>query len=162
MGVCQVTKNGKVNNEVHRSHVHQISKAGPMEVNAVHEQVQRLACKVMAAGCMVVDQQCRESDRKAKITGYMAVLNEQAHHPNSTEIVTVLSHHVIGEWWSMESQAAGDEEDMVQEEAGNKLGSDQVSCRCGRLLMGNHGGNCLCLLGTVHLRYFCGLQYEWL
>ena len=55
----------------------------------MHEQVQGLACKVMAAGCMVVDQQCRESDRKAKITGYMAVLNEQAHHPNSTEIVTV-------------------------------------------------------------------------
>ena len=62
----------------------------------------------------------------------------------------------------MESQAAGDEEDMVQEEAGNQLGSDQVSCRCGRSLMGNHGGNCLCLLGTVHLRYFCGLKYEWL
>lgn len=35
-------------------------------------------------------------------------------------------------------------------------------CGCRRLLMGNHGGNCLHFLGTVHLRYFHGLGCEWL
>ena len=42
--------------------------------------------------CVVVDQQCRESKGKAKIEGYMSVSDEEAHHPLSTEIVTVLSH----------------------------------------------------------------------
>ena len=37
----------------------------------------------------------------------------KAHHPLSTEIVTVLSDHAIRECWSMESQAAGDEEDVA-------------------------------------------------
>ena len=32
--------------------------------------------EVVSAGCMVVDQQCRESNRKVKINGYMAVSNE--------------------------------------------------------------------------------------
>ena len=48
----------------------------------------------------------------------------QAHHPLSTGIVTVLSHHATGECWSTEDQAAGNKEDGAQEKAGDQLGSD--------------------------------------
>ena len=34
-----------------------------------------------ASKCMVVDQQCRESNRKVRIDGYMAVQNEQGSSP---------------------------------------------------------------------------------
>ena len=37
----------------------------------------------------------KEMVENAKIDGYTAVLNEQAHHPPSAEIVTVLSHYVF-------------------------------------------------------------------
>ena len=47
--------------------------------------------------CIVVDRQCRESEGKVKIEGYMSVSDEEAHHPLSTEIVTVLSHIVTRE-----------------------------------------------------------------
>ena len=47
--------------------------------------------------CIVVDRQCRESEGKAKIEGYMSISDEEAHHPLSTEIVTVLSHIATGE-----------------------------------------------------------------
>ena len=52
---------------------------GPMEVKVVHKQMQRLT-HVVAVGCVVMDQQCRESDRKARVMGYTTVLNEQVHH----------------------------------------------------------------------------------
>ena len=45
----------------------------------------------------MVDRRCRESEGKAKIEGYMSVSDEEAHHPLSTEIVTVLSHIATGE-----------------------------------------------------------------
>ena len=40
----------------------------------------------------MVDRQCRESEGKVKIEGYMSISDEEAHHPLSTKIVTVLSH----------------------------------------------------------------------
>ena len=46
--------------------------------------------------CIGVDRQCRESEGNAKIEGYMSVSDEEAHHPLSIEIVTVLSHIAIG------------------------------------------------------------------
>ena len=46
--------------------------------------------------CIVVDQRCRESEGKAKIEGYISISDEEAHHPLSTEIVTVLSHIATG------------------------------------------------------------------
>ena len=55
----------------------------------------------------------------------------KAHHPLSTEIVTVLSHHVIRKCWSMEGQAAGNKEEMVQQKAGDKTGSDQATHQSG-------------------------------
>ena len=47
--------------------------------------------------CVVVDRRCRESEGNAKIEEYMSISDEEAHHPLSTEIVTVLSHIAIGE-----------------------------------------------------------------
>ena len=47
--------------------------------------------------CIVVDRRCRESKGKVKMEGYMSVSDEEAHHPLSTEIVTVLSHIVTRE-----------------------------------------------------------------
>ena len=47
--------------------------------------------------CIVVDRRCRESEGNAKIKGYMSVSDEEAHHPLSTKIVTVLSHIATGE-----------------------------------------------------------------
>ena len=44
-----------------------------------------------------MDRQCRDSEGKAKIEGYMSVSDEEAHHPLSTEIVTVLGHIVTRE-----------------------------------------------------------------
>ena len=46
----------------------------------------RMSCKcehdVVASEqrCVVVDQQCRESEGKAKIEGYMSISDEEAHH----------------------------------------------------------------------------------
>ena len=48
-----------------------------------------------------------------KIEGYTRVSDKQAHHPLSTEIVTVLSHLVTGECWGMEGKAEGGEENVV-------------------------------------------------
>ena len=45
----------------------------------------------------MVDRRWRESEGKVKIKGYMSVSDEEAHHPLSTEIVTVLSHIATGE-----------------------------------------------------------------
>ena len=79
---------------VHRSSVNYTHKAGLMAqvVMKAHVGVQ----KVMLAWCVAVDQQWREDGRKAQIMGYRRVSDEQAPHPLSTEIVTVLSHHTIG------------------------------------------------------------------
>ena len=38
-----------------------------------------------------------ENNRKSKIEGHRRVSDGQTHHPLPTEIVTVLSHHVIGQ-----------------------------------------------------------------
>ena len=43
----------------------------------------------------------------------MNVSDGEAHHPLSTEIVTVLSHLVTRECWGMEGKAEGGKEDMV-------------------------------------------------
>ena len=53
--------------------------------------------KLMLVWCMSEDLQCKENDRKSKIGGHRRVSDGQTHHPLPTEIVTVLSHHVIGE-----------------------------------------------------------------
>ena len=37
-------------------------------------------CSRVSGGCIVVDQQCRESNGKAKIEGYTRVSDEQAHY----------------------------------------------------------------------------------
>ena len=50
----------------------------------------------MLVWCMLEDLWCKENDRKVKIGGHRRVSDEEAHHPLPTEIVTVLSHHVIG------------------------------------------------------------------
>ena len=47
--------------------------------------------------CVRVDRRHRESEGKVKIEGYMSISDEEAHHPLSTEIVTVLSHIATGE-----------------------------------------------------------------
>ena len=74
-----------------KSYVHQISEIGPIE------RVQ-LSCAVASERrCVGVDRRRRESEGKVKIEGYMSVSDEEAHHPLSTEIVTVLSHIAIGE-----------------------------------------------------------------
>ena len=67
----------------------------------------------MQSECIVVDQRCRGSKGKVKIEGYMSISDEEAHHPPTTEIVTVLSHLATGECWGTEGKAEGDEEDMV-------------------------------------------------
>ena len=51
--------------------------------------------KVTLVWCMAEGLQWMENDRKAKIGGHRRVSDEQTHHPLPTEIVTVLSHHVI-------------------------------------------------------------------
>ena len=43
----------------------------------------------------------------------MNVSDGEAHHPLSTEIVTVLSHLVIRECWGTDRKAEGGEEDVV-------------------------------------------------
>ena len=43
----------------------------------------------------------------------MSVSDEEAHHPLSTEIVTVLSHLATGEHWCREGKAEGGEEDVA-------------------------------------------------
>ena len=73
----------------------------------------------------MVDRRCGESKGKAKIEG-TRVSNEEAHHPPTTEIVTVLSHLATGECWGTEGKAESGEEDMAQEKAGDKVWSDQV------------------------------------
>ena len=62
-----------------------------------------------------MDQRCRESEGKAKIEGYMSVSDEEAHHPLSTEIVTVLSHIAIGECRGTDSKAEDGNEYVVRE-----------------------------------------------
>ena len=79
----------------------------------------------------MVDQRCRESEGKVKIEGYMSVSDEEAHHPLSTEIVTVLSHFVTQEHWHMEGKADGSEKDVARENVADKAGSDQVSHESG-------------------------------
>ena len=59
----------------HKTSVHQISKASPMK----QRQVLCVSSHI-SGGCVVVDQQCRESNGKAKIEGYMRVSDEEAHH----------------------------------------------------------------------------------
>ena len=44
-----------------------------MKMSVVHKQAWRLAHEVAVVGCMVVDQSCIESNRKAKIMGYKRV-----------------------------------------------------------------------------------------
>ena len=61
----------------------------------------------------MVDRQCRGSKGKAKIEGYMSVSDEEAHHPLSTEIVTVLSHFVTRECWGTDGKAESGEEYMA-------------------------------------------------
>ena len=36
--------------------------------------------------CIVVDWQCRESEGKAKIEGYMSISDEEAHHRVATSM----------------------------------------------------------------------------
>ena len=79
----------------------------------------------------MVDQQCRESKGKAKIEGYMSVSDEEAHHPLSTGIVTVLSHFVTRECWHTEGKADGGEEGVAQENVADKVGSNRVSHKSG-------------------------------
>ena len=50
---------------------------------------------VASAWCMVEDQWWKENDRRAKIGGHRRVSDVEAHHPLPTEIMTVLSHHMI-------------------------------------------------------------------
>ena len=57
----------------------------------------------------------------------MSISDEDAHHPLSTEIVTVLSHLVTGECWGRKGKAEGSEEDVVQETAAKKVWSNWVS-----------------------------------
>ena len=57
--------------------------------------IMQVAWKVMSAWCMSGDLQWKEHDRKVKIGGHRRVSDEQTHHPLPTEIMTVLSHHVI-------------------------------------------------------------------
>ena len=82
-------------------------------------------------GCIEVDQQCRGSNGKVKIEGYMSISGGEAHHPLSTEIVTVLSHLVTGECWGTDGKAEGSEEDVAQEKVVDKVQSDQVSHQSG-------------------------------
>ena len=56
-----------------KSYVHQISEIGLIE------RV-RLCVVTSERRCVGVDQQCRESEGKAKIEGYMSVSDEEAHH----------------------------------------------------------------------------------
>ena len=50
---------------------------------------------VISVGCVVVDQQCRESDAKAKIEGHMRVSDEEAHHCVSKEFNICVSGQLI-------------------------------------------------------------------
>ena len=43
----------------------------------------------------------------------MSISDEEAHHPLSTEIVTVLSYLATGECWGREGKAEGGEEDVA-------------------------------------------------
>ena len=64
-------------------------------------------------GCIEADWQCGGSNGKVKIEGYMSVSDGEAHHPLSTEIVTVISHLVTRACWGTEAKAEGGEEDMT-------------------------------------------------
>ena len=57
--------------------------------------IMQVAQKVALVWCMSEDLLWKETDRKAKIGGHRRVSDEQTHHPLPTEIVTVLSHHMI-------------------------------------------------------------------
>ena len=77
-----------------KSYVHQISETGPRERVRLRASASAVASE---RRCIGVDRRRRASEGKAKIEGYMRVSDEEAHHPLSTEIVTVLSHIAIGE-----------------------------------------------------------------
>ena len=55
-----------------KSYVHQISKISPIE---------RVRSRAVASErrCIGVDRQCRESEGKVKIEGYMSISDEEAH-----------------------------------------------------------------------------------
>ena len=57
----------------------------------------------------------------------MSVSDEEAHHPLSTEIVTVLSHLVTRACWGMEAKAEGGEDDMTWEKLADKVWNNWVS-----------------------------------
>ena len=61
----------------------------------------------------------------------MWVSDEDAHHPLSTEIVTVLSHLVTGECWGTEGKAEGGKADVAWEKVVDKVWSDWVSHQSG-------------------------------
>ena len=46
-------------------------------------------------GCIMVDQQCRESNGKVKIMGYTRVCDEQAHHHFNTTHIHISSLGVV-------------------------------------------------------------------
>ena len=52
-------------------------------------------------GCIVVDQQCRESNGKVKIEGYMRVSDEQAHQCDLSSVVSWRWDPIAGPylWW---------------------------------------------------------------
>ena len=63
-----------------KSYVHQISEIGPIERVQLLCKSECDCCAVASEQrCIVVDRQCRESEGKAKIKGYMSVSDEEAH-----------------------------------------------------------------------------------
>ena len=56
----------------------------------------RLCAVALEWRCIVVDRQCRESEGKAKIEGYMSVSDEEAHHHDSSTYERVQPDWVHG------------------------------------------------------------------
>ena len=51
-------------------------------------RVQARLCVVASEWrCIVVDRQCRESEGKVKIEGYMSVSDEEAHHHTGDNVI---------------------------------------------------------------------------
>ena len=65
-----------------------------MDLESRVDRSEAVAGAEASVRCAIADRKasCRESEGKAKIEGYMSISDEEAHHPLSTEIVTVLSH----------------------------------------------------------------------
>ena len=59
-----------------KSYVHQISEIGPMKRVRFRASTSTVASE---RRCEVEDRQCRESEGKAKIEGYMSLSDEEAH-----------------------------------------------------------------------------------